>query len=118
MNRNLEYDVVRSTEKLCNQAKQLIEIQQKSEKLLQQVNLLEEALKKETQRVMKLGEKQPRRDGKPETSESQLRKDQYNAELFQTKLNLVRQICTEKKVWDKIEAYLPTVYKDENLPQY
>lgn len=115
MNINLRTEVERSLQKILNQRQQVKEISEKLDKLNLQLNSLQSGIEKETDRLNLLGLKQSRRDGKSETPEEVQRKMSFNDQLKLEKLELIQNLLKEKGVYDSIENFLPTVYRDSNL---
>lgn len=109
----LEKQIEISITKILNLKKQCREIENKLGRLTSQLEGINSSIENETRNIVLLGSKTSRRDGKPETPEELTKKEHYNQELLQQKLDLFKRNYPE--IYQEFEDCVPTILKEENL---
>lgn len=117
MNRNIEIEIERESIKIENQLKTLEQLNQKLSKIQIQIENLEAGFKKSQNRIAELGSKTPRRDGKPETPEDEIKRNSYNEELLKMKIQLLKSSLDKKnpEIWQAFEKHCPDILKGVGL---
>lgn len=117
MNKNIELEIERESIKIENQLKNLNDLNQKLERIQNQIANLEAGFQKSQKRIAELGMKTPRRDGKPETPEDEIKRTSHNEELLQMKIQLLKSALDKKdpNFWKAFEKYCPDILKGIGL---
>lgn len=113
MKNTLEFTIGAQLTRYANLKKQVSEIQTKLDNLRKSLDQIQVAEAKIVHTIAIEGQKFPRRDGKPETSEETATKINFNEQLAAAKLKLIRD--NYPQFYKDFEEVLPAVLRDENL---
>lgn len=113
----IKIELEKTAARLENQYRAIAALKTKMDRLGTELDNLENGIQKTFQSIERLGSKEERSDGKPETPESLRAKQSYNEELLKEKLRLTKMILDGKHpgIWPYVQSMLPDLLKDENL---
>lgn len=95
--------------KIYNQVRHLRELHEKIQTLQDEIDKIEAGIQKNTTIISKIGLKNPRADGKPESEDQKARKREYNVALYEAKMNFIK-LYLSKETIEEINKYLPPSY--------
>lgn len=102
MKRNVEFNVKQEAYKLVNLTRQLDEIDQKVLRLREHLEKLQQSVQDSYNNIQKVGE----------TTKVDPSSVERNMKLRTEKLEILKNILREEGQLERIERYLPDIYKD------
>lgn len=105
MKDNIRLEIELTLNQIKRKEQQVKEIQKKLQNLQEHLESIEKSLKTDFERIAKIGLKEARKDGKPETDELKAERLQYNRKLSQEKIDTFDlPLDGETEIWSAFNS--------------